>query len=111
MKNILVSAMLQSQQVWLPQLQEPQKLNDIIRQSNQQQKFIAHCIEEEKTSLSGLGDHDAISQIILIGPEGDFSKTEIELALQHNFLPVTLGDTRLRTETAGIVAATILRIG
>jgi 16S rRNA (uracil1498-N3)-methyltransferase len=110
MKNILVSAMLQSQQVWLPQLHEPQKLNDIIQRSNQQQKFIAHCIDEEKTSLSKLVDHHASSQIILIGPEGDFSKTEIDLALQHHFLPVMLGETRLRTETAGIVASTILGI-
>ncbi len=110
MKNILVSAMLQSQQVWLPQLDEPRKLNDIINQSSQQQKFIAHCIEEEKASLNKLIDRNAVSQIILIGPEGDFSKSEIELALQHNFLPVTLGETRLRTETAGIVAGTILQI-
>ena len=110
MKNILVSAMLQSQQVWLPQLDEPRKLNDIINQSSEQQKFIAHCIEEEKASLNKLIDRNAVSQIILIGPEGDFSKSEIELALQHNFLPVTLGETRLRTETAGIVAGTILQI-
>jgi len=110
MKNILVSAMLQSQQVWLPQLHEPRKFNDIIHQSNQQQKFIAHCVEDGKTSLSRLVDHDALSQIILIGPEGDFTKSEIDFALQQDFLPVTLGDTRLRTETAGIVASTILRM-
>jgi 16S rRNA (uracil1498-N3)-methyltransferase len=110
MKNILVSAMLQSQQLWLPQLHEPQKLNDIIQKSKQQQKFIAHCIDDEKNSLNKLVDRDATSQVILIGPEGDFSKTEIALALQHHFLPVTLGETRLRTETAGIVAATILQV-
>jgi len=110
MKNILVSAMLQSQQLWLPQLHEPQKLNEIIQKSNQQQKFIAHCIDEEKNSLNKLVDPDAASQIILIGPEGDFSKSEIALALQHHFLPVTLGETRLRTETAGVVAATILQV-
>jgi 16S rRNA (uracil1498-N3)-methyltransferase len=46
--------------------------------------------------------------VILIGPEGDFTKTEIDFALENNFLPVALGHTRLRTETAGIVAATIL---
>jgi len=110
MKNILVSAMLQSQQLWLPQLHEPQKLDDIIQKADQQQKFIAHCIDEEKNSLNKLVDLNAASQIILIGPEGDFSKSEISLALQHHFLPVTLGDTRLRTETAGIVAATILML-
>lgn len=110
MKNILVSAMLQSQQLWLPQLHEPQKLDDFIQKADQQQKFIAHCIDEEKNSLNKLVDLNAASQIILIGPEGDFSKSEISLALQHHFLPVTLGDTRLRTETAGIVAATILML-
>jgi len=52
--------------------------------------------------------HQSSNQIILIGPEGDFSKEEIILALNNNFIPVTLGNTRLRTETAGIVAATLL---
>ena len=47
-------------------------------------------------------------QLILIGPEGDFTKDEIEMALQHNFIPVSLGETRLRTETAGLVAAVLL---
>ncbi|HLK30075.1 MAG TPA: RsmE family RNA methyltransferase [Puia sp.] len=108
MKNILVSAMLQSQQVWLPILHEPVSLKEIISQSHQSQKFIAHCMDDAKVSLSDAMNAFTSSQIILIGPEGDFTKDEINFALQNHFVPVTLGETRLRTETAGIVAAAIL---
>ncbi|MDB5199586.1 MAG: ribosomal small subunit methyltransferase [Chitinophagaceae bacterium] len=114
MKNILISAMLQSQQAWLPTLHEPIKFKEIIKSSTYEKKYIAHCIEEEKKQLS----NDAINpvqtgtggqpSIILIGPEGDFTKEEIELAKQNNFIPVSLGNTRLRTETAGVVAAVLL---
>ena len=109
MKNILVSAMLQSQQSWLPLMKEPISFNDIIYHSNHSQKFMAHCLDDEKKSLKDV-INNSNSQIILIGPEGDFTNTEIEMAVQNNFVPVTLGETRLRTETAGIVAATILAI-
>jgi 16S rRNA (uracil1498-N3)-methyltransferase len=108
MKSILVSAMLQSQQCWLPVLHEPTKFNTLVASSNQQQKFIAHCINDTKRNLSDLNNESLSSKIILIGPEGDFTPDEIELALQNQFSAVTLGDTRLRTETAGIVAATLL---
>lgn len=112
MQGIVVSAMIQSQQCWLPVLQEPiHFVGLVIRQFDNYQKLIAHCVEDKKQSL----DHQFISQssnqIILIGPEGDFTTTEIELALQQQFVPVTLGETRLRTETAGVVAATLLCIG
>ncbi|MBV4356663.1 RsmE family RNA methyltransferase [Pinibacter aurantiacus] len=109
MKNILVSAMLQSQQVWLPELPEPQKLAAVIQSANPEKKFVAHCIEGEKSELKKVVDTNA-SQIILIGPEGDFSQEEVDLAIGHNFIPVSLGNTRLRTETAGIIAATLLMI-
>ncbi len=110
MKNVLVSAMLQSQQVWLPQLQEPVAVDTLLQQLPQQQKFIAHCIDGEKKSLGELVDSNLHSQVILIGPEGDFTPAEIALALQQGFVPVTLGNTRLRTETAGVVAAVLLMI-
>lgn len=107
LKNILVSAMLQSQQAWLPLLHEPVKFEEEIEKSLHQNKFIAHCMEGQKKQLTSetmqKGD-----QLILIGPEGDFTKSEIESALQHNFIPVSLGETRLRTETAGLVAAVLL---
>lgn len=108
MKGICVSAMLQSQQSWLPVVHEPKQFNHLaIEQFNDQQKFIAHCEEfGEKNSLS---TYESLNHsMILIGPEGDFTKQEIELALQNNFIPVSLGETRLRSETAGVVAATLL---
>jgi 16S rRNA (uracil1498-N3)-methyltransferase len=110
LKGILVSAMLQSQQCWLPVLHEPTKFSKLVQSSAQQQKFIAHCINGSKRNLTDLNNESLSSKIILIGPEGDFTPNEIEIALQNNFSAVALGDTRLRTETAGIVAATLLCI-
>ena len=108
MKGICISAMLQSKQTWLPILHEPKQFNHLaIEQFDDQQKFIAHCEESgQKNNLSTIQPFN--HSTILIGPEGDFTKQEIELALQNNFIPVGLGETRLRTETAGIVAATLL---
>jgi 16S rRNA (uracil1498-N3)-methyltransferase len=110
MKNILVSAMLQSQQAWLPVLHEPMNFEKIILESAHEQKFIAHCIPGNKSELSASVNKNISSQIILIGPEGDFTDEEIGLAVQHHFIPVALGETRLRSETAAMVAATILKI-
>jgi len=107
MNAICISAMLQSQQTWLPVLHEPKQFNHLtIQQFYHPQKFIAHCTESERRPLSSLISHH--SSLILIGPEGDFTRQEIELALQNNFVPVTLGETRLRSETAGVVAAVLL---
>lgn len=124
-KGILVSAMLQSQQTWMPVLHQPTSFETVIKQGAQEQKFIAHCLSEQKQQLSSIIQHQSslsskrinvpiaigtTNQLILIGPEGDFTPAEITLALQNNFIPVALGNTRLRTETAGIVAATLLRL-
>ena len=110
MKSILVSAMLQSQQVWLPILHEPRTFKKVVKDSLDKEKWIAHCVPGDKKTLSQNIDRNASSQIILIGPEGDFTNEEIALALQYQFVPVVLGETRLRSETAGMVAATILKI-
>ena len=106
MKQILTSAILQSKQVWLPALHQPTPFNRVIEAASYTTKLIAHCGDETKESIGNFSKQNAVQ--ILIGPEGDFTKGEIELALQKSFQPVTLGQTRLRTETAGIVAATIL---
>ena len=106
MNAILVAAMLQSQQSWLPVLQEPVPLNKYMLQSEYPQKLIAHCEDEKKQYLLQLGGSGGTE--ILIGPEGDFTRDEINLALNNHYLPVTLGQTRLRTETAGVVAAALL---
>ena len=109
MKNIMVSAMLQSQQVWLPRLHELKSFKHVAEQTSCPQKFIAHCLEDEKKELK-IHAHRNSDAVILIGPEGDFTKEEIDLALEHQYIPVSLGNTRLRTETAGMVAAVMLTI-
>ena len=113
MQNILVSAMLQSQQCWLPVLHKPIdyelifKAEEIIHAS---QKFIAHCIEDQKRNLADLVNESLSSQIILVGPEGDFTNEEVQLAIHNHFDAVSLGETRLRAETAGVAAAIILKL-
>lgn len=109
MQGICISAMLQSQQCWLPVLHEPKQHEDLQKwKCADGSNFIAHCIEGSKVSLSNQLIGKTSSQLIAIGPEGDFTPKEIELALQNDFVPVSLGKTRLRTETAGVVAASIL---
>jgi 16S rRNA (uracil1498-N3)-methyltransferase len=113
MKGILVSAMLQSKQSWLPVLHAPVKFEDFIirtRAADGLLKLIAHCEETSKQSIHEFQLQQFSTIQICIGPEGDFSPREIALALKKNFQPVMLGETRLRTETAGVVAATLLKM-
>lgn len=107
MDTIIMNAMLQSRQCWLPELREPFKFSDVVKSTNYSQTFIAHCADGEKKSIPDF-ENNKSSKIILIGPEGDFTEEEIDLALNNNFIPVSLGETRLRTETAGLVAAVLL---
>jgi 16S rRNA (uracil1498-N3)-methyltransferase len=107
---VTVSAMIQSKQVWLPELKDPLAFPELIRSCGQGQKFIAHCQEDAKLSITDAIDPAIDSKIILIGPEGDFSNEEIDLALAFQFIPVSLGETRLRSETAGMVAASLLKL-
>ena len=114
-QNILVSATLQSRQAWLPVLAAPIAFSQLMAETANfaGRRFIAHCLEAPRptASLAGLvQERRAISSLILIGPEGDFTPLEVEDALAKGFVPVTLGKNRLRTETAGIVAATLLCI-
>jgi 16S rRNA (uracil1498-N3)-methyltransferase len=106
MQQILVSAMLQSQQCWLPILHPPMEIKKLIDQAKNHQKIIAHCEADKKTALKELPASN--DSLILIGPEGDFTPEEIALALQQQYIPVSLGNTRLRTETAGLVSITVL---
>lgn len=108
MKQIMISAMMQSKQTWLPVLQEPTVLSKVITSSVYQTKLIAHCQNEAKQSIKNFAP--GASTQVLIGPEGDFTDAEISSALQNKYVPVTLGSTRLRTETAGVVAAAVLCI-
>lgn len=107
MQGIVISAMLQSQQAWLPHLHEPIKFQQFIEKPWKGDAFIAHCLaDEERRPLQQFVP--VKDPLILIGPEGDFTNEEILKALQMKYRPVTLGLTRLRTETAGMVAVTLL---
>lgn len=101
--KILQSAMKQSLSCYMPKLNEAISFKDFTNKSFDGNLFIAHCEETDRKSLKQeLKPKQNIT--ILIGPEGDFSSKEIEIAIKNKFIPVTLGETRLRTETAAIVA-------
>ena len=102
-KKIIESAMKQSLRCYLPVLKEATTFKNYIKKDFKGQLFIAHCEETDRKSLKSLIEHNQ-EVTIIIGPEGDFSIKEITQALQIGFKPVTLGETRLRTETAAIVA-------
>lgn len=102
-EKILVSAMKQSQKAYLPVLRPMTPFSEFVSQSFSGQKMIAHCYEGDKKLLSHAYNRGE-DVLILIGPEGDFSEQEVELALKAQFLPVSLGESRLRAETAALVA-------
>ncbi|WP_111709262.1 16S rRNA (uracil(1498)-N(3))-methyltransferase [Lutibacter citreus] len=103
MEKIIHSAAKQSLKFNFPKLNEPITFNQFIQSQLDGDLFIAHCEETNKANLKSSLKPNAKSTI-LIGPEGDFSTKEINLSLQHKFIPVSLGESRLRTETAGLVA-------
>ena len=107
MQQIIQSAMIQSQQTWLPILSETMPLLQFITKSSAAQKLIAHCEPLHKTSIQSIEPGDDL--LLLIGPEGDFAPSEIEAAIAKDFMPIDLGPTRLRTETAGIFALSCLK--
>lgn len=108
-QKILVSAIKQSLKARLPKLNEMTDFNRFIRQPFSGQKFIAHCYEGPKPLLKDVlkPGEDAL---VLIGPEGDFSEEEVKLAVEQGFQPISLGRSRLRTETAALVACHILNL-
>jgi 16S rRNA (uracil1498-N3)-methyltransferase len=103
LEKILVSALKQSGQMFLPELSKPLLFRELVGQDFTGDKMIAHCETGEKKSFKN-SISTGNNVIILIGPEGDFDQDEIKIALRNGFIPVTLGESRLRTETAGIVA-------
>ena len=109
LQQIIISAMLQSQQCWLPVLHAVTSFKRALASSEMPQKYIAHCIEgEPKKSLSQISITSVSGAIVCIGPEGDFTNDEIALAKALGYEAVSLGNTRLRTETAGLYAAVVL---
>lgn len=107
MQRVIESAMKQSLQTFLPQLNEPIPLLEFLDKSTTGLKFVAHCEESERYELKRriVPDQDLT---VLIGPEGDFTHAEIKRATANGYLPVSMGKTRLRTETAAIVACTLI---
>jgi 16S rRNA (uracil1498-N3)-methyltransferase len=108
MQNILQSAMIQSQQAWLPLLCEPTEFDAFILKHKASENLIAHCELGDKKNIKEILAPDDVN--LLIGPEGDFSPSEIAKAISNNYTPIQLGPTRLRTETAGIFALSVLKI-
>lgn len=102
LEKIVVSAMKQSLQFHLPKLNVPMAFNDFIKQEQIGQLCIPHCEDGNKKFLKDVVSPQQ-NATILIGPEGDFSKEEIDLALINNYIPISLGENRLRTETAALV--------
>jgi 16S rRNA (uracil1498-N3)-methyltransferase len=108
-EKVILAAMKQSNQYFLPRLNQPIKLSEFLKKPFKGQKFIAHCEESDKRQLF----QECLPKMdyhLLIGPEGDFTSDEIQTALKHDFIPVSLGNTRLRTETAAVVGCHTLNL-
>jgi len=109
LEKILVAAMKQSQKAYLPKLNELVSFSNFINHITVNDKFIAHCYKGEKAHLKNTIKKGS-DVLILIGPEGDFSPEEVALATQNGFTEISLGASRLRTETAGVVACHIVNL-
>ena len=109
LEKILVSAMKQSVKAYLPKLNEMVTFSDFLKSCTTQNRFIAHCYEGEKPHLKNRVEQNQ-DVVILIGPEGDFSLEEVTRAKEHGFTEVSLGASRLRTETAAVAACHIINL-
>ena len=103
LEKIIISASKQSVKAYFPTLNPICTFNDLIKNHQAQSKYIAHCYDADKKLLQN-EIAKSTDILILIGPEGDFSREEVEKAISAGFNPISLGESRLRTETAGIVA-------
>ena len=109
LEKVAISAMKQSKQAILPEIDEMSPFQKFVTQPFDGKKYIAHCYEDQKNPLTSIYNKGE-NALILIGPEGDFSPEEINMALANNFIPVSLGDNRLRTETACLVACHTIHV-
>ena len=109
LEKIVLSAAKQSLSAYLPAVSELTGVEQVIRSASEQRRFIAHSSPwtDKKILHDELRNTPHASTIVLIGPEGGFTDEEVRLAMEHGFIPVSLGDARLRTETAAIVATTL----
>lgn len=112
-EKIVVSAAKQSRKPWMPQVNALESFKDFITRPREERKFIAHCYEEiEKKDFFNeiMGDKKNEKITVLVGPEGDFSIDEVQLAMAQGYESISLGESRLRTETAGLMAVTMAQI-
>jgi 16S rRNA (uracil1498-N3)-methyltransferase len=105
--KIIISAIKQSTKYYKPKLNSPMSFIDFINKEHKGEKHITHCLDKKKHRIT---KSDNLSHTILIGPEGDFSESEISQAIDKSFKSLTLGNSRLRTETAGVVATQTLNL-
>lgn len=103
LEKVITSAVKQSLTAYHPQLNKAISFADFITKNKETEKFIAHCMDGAKPYINQIVNIHQ-SNLILIGPEGDFTPAELNIALQNGYKPVTLGNTRLRTETAALAA-------
>ena len=106
--RIALSATKQSLKSRIPEIADPVSVKDFIRRSGSSLKLIAYCFEGDTKRISiqeALRNYDGKDVAVLIGPEGDFSTEEARLAVEHGYVPIHLGASRLRTETAAVLAA------
>lgn len=108
-ERVIISAMKQSKQAIMPQIQPMVSFEAFVNQPFHGQKFIAHCYDSEKQNLTDLYKRTE-NALIAIGPEGDFSEDEVQLAVANGFKPISLGENRLRTETACLVACHTIHV-
>ena len=111
--KILLAAVKQSRKPWFPTVGDMTKFDDFVSAPREGLKYIAHCYDElpRNDFYKALHQTDAGEDVtILVGPEGDFSVDEVRLAMSNGFVPISLGQSRLRTETAGLVAVTIAQL-
>ncbi len=109
LERVIISASKQSIKAFFPNLNPLCTFDELLKNHSASEKYIAHCYDQEKSLLQNLCK-DSKDVLILIGPEGDFSKEEVQSASLRGFTPISLGDSRLRTETAGIVACCTIAI-
>lgn len=107
-EKILVSAVKQSHKAWVPELSSMIAFRDFVSTPRSGQKFIAHCYEDSDIGTPKRLLRDVLTPgedcVIMVGPEGDFSVEEVKLAIENGYIPISLGASRLRTETAALAA-------
>ncbi|OYZ57417.1 MAG: 16S rRNA (uracil(1498)-N(3))-methyltransferase [Sphingobacteriales bacterium 24-40-4] len=103
LNKVITTAVKQSIKAFHPKLNEAERFSDFILKSKHSNKFIAHCIESKKLAIKDQFKLNS-DYLVMIGPEGDFTSAEIDSAMKQNFVPISLGNSRLRTETAALEA-------